>query len=232
MLIENVGVRTVFTNTYPRLVNPVILKDPGPWKPSKFNKGHTIIVAGRLGCKLVGQRNMPYQILTILWRLLYGLIVVFGRNIASCIGLRRQKDISGEIALITGAASGLGNHMAFAFAKRNAVVVLLDINEEGNEMVAQSIRQLGFRAHAYRCDCSKREEIYRVARLVDEQVGPVTMLVNNAGISVRRRFLEIEDDQIQKTMDVNALAHLWVSTNHYVFNILTIISYLRQYSIY
>lgn len=52
------------------------------------------------------------------------------------------------------------------FADEGACVVLWDLNGEGNEAVAEEIKAKGRKAHAYTCDCSKREEIYRVAEKV------------------------------------------------------------------
>ena len=150
------------------------------------------------------------EVLLCIWQLIWIPIATCGRTIALWLGLLPYKDISGEVILITGAASGIGRLMAFEFAKRIAKVVLLDIDEKRNEAVAYEIQQLGLTAHGYRCDCSKREEIYKVARRVTEEVGDVTILVNNAGIGTGKNFLECPDNVIQKTMDINAMAHIWV----------------------
>ena len=74
----------------------------------------------------------------------------------------------------------------------------------------EEIQDLGFKAFGYKCDCSSREDIYRVADLVKKEVGDVTMLINNAGIVSGKKFLDTEDWMIQKTMEVNTMAHLWV----------------------
>jgi all-trans-retinol dehydrogenase (NAD+) len=149
-------------------------------------------------------------VLGFIWQLIWVPIATCGRTFALWLGLVPFKDISGEIVLITGAASGIGRLMAFEFAKRKATVVLWDINEEANEVVANEIQQQGLQAYSYSCDVSKREEIYKVARRVTEEVGDVTILVNNAGIGTSKSLLESPDNLIQKTMDVNALAHIWL----------------------
>lgn len=75
-----------------------------------------------------------------------------------------KKNVAGEIVLITGAGSGLGRLLALQFARLGAVLVLWDVNEEANEQSLQAAREAGAtRAHAYTCDCSQREEVYRVA---------------------------------------------------------------------
>ena len=99
----------------------------------------------------------------------------------------QKKDLSKEIVLVTGAASGIGRLMSlrcvalhahllstsdamplswYRFAEEGACVVLWDINKAGNKAVQEEIKSKGQRAHAYTCDCSKREDIYRVAETV------------------------------------------------------------------
>ncbi|XP_036194171.1 epidermal retinol dehydrogenase 2 isoform X3 [Myotis myotis] len=75
-----------------------------------------------------------------------------------------RKNVAGEIVLITGAGSGLGRLLALKFARLGAVLVLWDINKEGNEETCNMARDAGAtRAYAYTCDCSRKEEVYRVA---------------------------------------------------------------------
>lgn len=76
----------------------------------------------------------------------------------------RKKNVAGEIVLITGSGSGIGRLMALKFAKLGATLVLWDINQEGNKETARLVRENGgIRVHDYTCDCSKKQEIYRVA---------------------------------------------------------------------
>lgn len=133
------------------------------------------------------------------------------RSFAETIFPPPRKNISGEIVFLTGAGSGLGRLMALKFAKLGATIACVDINQSANEGVVREIKSLGFNAHGFKCDCSSRQEIYRVAELVKKQVGDVTMLINNAGIVSGKKFLETEDWMIQKTMEVNTMAHFWVS---------------------
>ncbi|PIK38915.1 retinol dehydrogenase 10 isoform b [Apostichopus japonicus] len=65
------------------------------------------------------------------------------------------------------------------------------------------------KAYTYTCDVTKREEVYRVAQRVKEEVGDVFILVNNAGIVSGKQFLHLTDEEIIKTMDVNTMAHFW-----------------------
>ncbi|NXB14452.1 RDHE2 dehydrogenase, partial [Rhagologus leucostigma] len=123
---------------------------------------------------------------------------------------RRKKNVSGEIVLITGAGSGIGRLLAVKFARLGATLVLWDINQEGLNYTVRLAKENGAgRVHSYICDCSKRQDVYRVADQVKKEVGDVSILVNNAGIVIGKRFLDSPDPLLEKTMDVNTMAHFW-----------------------
>ena len=71
-------------------------------------------------------------------------------------------------------------------------------------------------AHTFDCDCSSREDVYRVAAKVQREVGDVDILVNNAGILSGKKLMNLKDVEIERTMRVNTLAHFWVSNVHTV----------------
>ncbi|KAL2308370.1 hypothetical protein Nmel_001403 [Mimus melanotis] len=122
----------------------------------------------------------------------------------------RKKNVSGEIVLITGAGSGIGRLLAIKFAGLGATVVLWDINQEALNCTVKVARENGAgRVHSYVCDCSKRQDIYRVADQVKKEVGDVSILINNAGIVIGKRFLDSPDSLLEKTMEVNTMAHFW-----------------------
>nr|XP_015095059.1 epidermal retinol dehydrogenase 2 isoform X4 [Vicugna pacos] len=91
------------------------------------------------------------------------------------------KNVAGEIVLITGAGSGLGRLLAIKFAHLGSVLVLWDINEEGNEETRRMAQEAGAtRVHAYTCDCSRKEEVYRVADQTYKAFLPA-MIANDHG---------------------------------------------------
>ncbi|XDV17266.1 hypothetical protein PO909_023163 [Leuciscus waleckii] len=123
----------------------------------------------------------------------------------------RRKSVSGELVLVTGAGSGIGRLMAMEFARLDARLVLWDINENALKETARAIKEeLGARAYTYTCDCSEREEVYRTANQVKREVGDVTILINNAGIVTGKKFMDSPDALVEKTMEVNSLAHFWM----------------------
>uniref|UniRef100_A0A8D1WBF0 Short-chain dehydrogenase/reductase family 16C member 6 n=1 Tax=Sus scrofa TaxID=9823 RepID=A0A8D1WBF0_PIG len=123
---------------------------------------------------------------------------------------KKKKDVSGEIVLITGASSGLGRLMAIELASLGAILVLWDINEENNMETCRLVKEKGaVKAFAYKCDCSHRQEVYRVAKQVKRDVGDVTILINNTGVITGKQFLDTPDHMVERTFHTNALSHFW-----------------------
>jgi len=121
------------------------------------------------------------------------------------------KDVSGQIVLLTGGGSGIGRLMCLKLARLGATVVTWDINTKGNEETVRLIKAEGGRAHSYTVDMSNRDEIYKAAARLKEEVGPVSILINNAGIVSGDTLLNTPDNKIVKTFEVNTLAHFWTT---------------------
>jgi len=120
-----------------------------------------------------------------------------------------EKDITGQVVLITGGGSGIGRLMCLKFARLGATVVTWDINEAGNEETVAMIKKEGNKAFAYTVNMTNREEIYETAKKTKAEVGQVSILVNNAGIVSGTTLLDTPDEKIIRTFDVNILAHFW-----------------------
>ncbi|XP_072478569.1 estradiol 17-beta-dehydrogenase 11 [Notamacropus eugenii] len=124
---------------------------------------------------------------------------------------KKRKSVRGEIVLITGAGHGIGRLTAYEFAKLKSTLVLWDINKHGIEETAAQCKKLGARVHTYVVDCSNKEEIYNYAKKVKAEVGDVGILVNNAGVVYTADLFATQDPQIEKTFEVNVLAHFWTT---------------------
>ncbi|XP_015928543.1 short-chain dehydrogenase/reductase family 16C member 6 [Parasteatoda tepidariorum] len=122
----------------------------------------------------------------------------------------KMKDVTDELVLITGSGSGIGRLTAIKFAEKGANLVLWDINENGIEETAKLVREKGTKAFTYTVDVTNREAVYKTASKVKEDAGVVTILINNAGIVQGKPILELDDKQVEKTMNVNALSHVWM----------------------
>ncbi|XP_011684126.1 epidermal retinol dehydrogenase 2 isoform X2 [Strongylocentrotus purpuratus] len=120
-----------------------------------------------------------------------------------------QKDVSKEIVLVTGGGMGIGRLMSLTFAKLGATVIIWDINKETAQGVVKEIREAGGKAYSYVVDCCDNEAVYRTADKVREDIGHVTILINNAGIVSGKKLLQCPDSLIKKTMDLNINAHFW-----------------------
>ena len=68
-----------------------------------------------------------------------------------------------------------------------------------------------YRPNRYQCDVSSREEVERLSATIREEIGDVTILINNAGIRIIRPLLQYTPDQIEKTMRVNLLGQIWMT---------------------
>ncbi|KAF4529426.1 hypothetical protein B566_EDAN003522 [Ephemera danica] len=116
-----------------------------------------------------------------------------------------------QVALVTGGAGGVGRHLCVKLAQRGAIVVIWDLDQTGIDETVRAVQAVGGRAHGYVCDISKRANIYACAEKVKTQVGKVDVVVNNAAITHCRSILDIDDDKIEQSFDINILAHYWIA---------------------
>jgi 3-oxoacyl-[acyl-carrier protein] reductase len=113
--------------------------------------------------------------------------------------------LSNHIAVVTGAASGIGRAIAAGYASEGAQVALLDMNGNAAEEAAQEIRDAGGQAESFVLDVTKRADCVAVAKQIAEQVGEVSILVNNAGIARRNGMLGAAEAVISDWEDIIAI---------------------------
>lgn len=112
--------------------------------------------------------------------------------------------LANKVALVTGAAQGIGKGIAEVFANEGADVIINDINSSSlAESLAESIRSLGRRALVIRADVSKRDQVEAMFERAWNEMGPIDILVNNAGIETIIPFLEMTDEQWEDVTFVN-----------------------------
>ncbi|XP_050348098.1 estradiol 17-beta-dehydrogenase 11-like [Nymphalis io] len=126
----------------------------------------------------------------------------------SIVGIPK-KDLKGSIALVTGGGGGLGSLIALRLARLGCIIVLWDINKKGLEDTEKLVKGLGGKCFGYVVDLASKDDIYQVAKKVEKEVGRVTLLINNAGVVSGQYLLDTPDYLIQRTFDVNILAHFW-----------------------
>ncbi|XP_011066184.1 PREDICTED: short-chain dehydrogenase/reductase family 16C member 6-like [Acromyrmex echinatior] len=149
---------------------------------------------------------LSIEILLLILKILYYIC----KDIYKLIIPTKKKSVAGEIVLITGAGHGIGKELAIGYASLGATVVCWDINENTNNETMETIKTMGRDSvYAYKCNVADREEVLRVAKKVKEEVGDVTILINNAGIVFVKSFLNQSPDEIIRVIDVNVIAHYW-----------------------
>lgn len=112
--------------------------------------------------------------------------------------------LNGKVALITGARRGIGKGIAEVFAEEGAHVAINDVEiDQAAEDLAASIRCQGRRAITVRADVANRAEVESMVDRVWRELGPIDVLVNNAGIETIVPFLDLTDEQWTRLVDVN-----------------------------
>jgi len=116
--------------------------------------------------------------------------------------------LDGKNALITGAAAGIGKAMAYRFAEAGADLMLVDIAEEKLESTKNELSKLNTRITTFKLDLSKKAEIDDLWKKLKGKEPDI--LVNNAGIYPLKDFLELDQTFLQKVVDINLNATLWM----------------------
>jgi len=113
-------------------------------------------------------------------------------------------DLKGRVALVTGASRGIGAAIAARLAREGASVAINYVrNADMAAKLADELIRGGLRAVAVKADVSRPEDVSAMVHQVEEHFGPVDVLVNNAGIAIRRELEELSVEDFDQTMMVN-----------------------------
>ncbi|KAK3315121.1 hypothetical protein B0H66DRAFT_334481 [Apodospora peruviana] len=142
------------------------------------------------------------MLVSIGWAAFISLCWIFGTiNNRLAFGLPREVDLSEEVIVITGGASGLGLLIAEVYGMRGATVAVLDIKDMENG----EARGVTY----YKCDVTDKDEVARVAAQIEIDLGTPTVLINNAAIVNGKRLLDLDIAEIEKSLSTNLLSHFY-----------------------
>ncbi len=111
--------------------------------------------------------------------------------------------LDGQVALVTGGSKGIGRAVALALAGAGADVAICARKVTELEPVAKEVRALGRRSFAAACDVTDGEQVSRLPAAIAEALGPVNILVNNAGASESHKFVGHPDDLWARMLEIN-----------------------------
>ena len=114
--------------------------------------------------------------------------------------------LEGKIALVTGASYGIGFALASAFAEAGAKIVFNDINQDFVNKGLAAYKEKGIEAHGYVCDVTNEEQVNAMVAQIEQEVGPINILVNNAGIIKRIPMHEMAAEEFRQVVDIDLIA--------------------------
>ncbi|MDH5491812.1 MAG: SDR family NAD(P)-dependent oxidoreductase [Myxococcales bacterium] len=112
-------------------------------------------------------------------------------------------EFANRVSALTGAASGIGRALAVELARRGSDLAIADLDAEGLEATSERVRALGRRVESWTLDVSDREAMEAFAAQTVERFGRVDAIVNNAGVTVAQRFVEMSHEDLEWIVGVN-----------------------------
>lgn len=134
------------------------------------------------------------------------------------VDLRKVMDVSGRCVVVTGGSGGIGFGIAQAFAQRGAKVAILDIDVEGGAEAARKLRESGGEHLFVECDITDRQMVRRAVDTVHSAFGGIDVLVNNAGVSAVKPFLDMDEELPEWHRVIDVDLHGPVNMTHAVGN--------------
>jgi NAD(P)-dependent dehydrogenase (short-subunit alcohol dehydrogenase family) len=130
-----------------------------------------------------------------------------------------ERVLKGKVALVTGAASGIGRATALVFAREGARVVVADLVAEGGEDTARLIKGTGADAFFVKCDVSKAVYVEAMVKKAVDTYGRVDCAFNNAGVGVMKSTVECTEEEWDRVISVN-LKGVWLCMKYEIIQML------------
>ena len=122
-----------------------------------------------------------------------------------------MQNLTGKTALITGAGRGIGRATAIAFAKEGINVGLLGRTAANLEKVAKELSEYGVNVTMATADVSDNESVMAAVEHIKSELGPIDILINNAGIGKFGKFLELSPEEFKNIIDINLMGVYYVT---------------------
>ncbi|WP_431234991.1 acetoin reductase [Mycolicibacterium psychrotolerans] len=117
--------------------------------------------------------------------------------------------LNGKVALVTGAARGIGRGIALRLARDGADLALVDVRPEGIDAVANEISEMGCKVTTFVADVSDRLQVFAAVDHAASALGGFDIMVNNAGIALVGPIADVTPEQIEKLWAINVNGVLW-----------------------
>lgn len=117
--------------------------------------------------------------------------------------------VTNKVALITGAAQGIGRAIALRLAKDGFDLTLVDLKEDKLEAVAKEVEALGRRATTFTADVSRRDDIHAAVNYTEKELGGFDVIVNNAGIAQVKPLSDVMPEEVDRIFKINIEGVLW-----------------------
>ncbi|TDO07994.1 meso-butanediol dehydrogenase/(S,S)-butanediol dehydrogenase/diacetyl reductase [Mycobacterium sp. BK086] len=117
--------------------------------------------------------------------------------------------LQGKVALVTGAARGIGRGIALRLARDGADIALVDVLPDGINTVADEITEIGCKVTTFVADVSDRDQVFAAVDHADSALGGFDIMVNNAGIALVGPIADVTPAQIEKLWAINVNGVLW-----------------------
>ncbi|MBB6290751.1 2-hydroxycyclohexanecarboxyl-CoA dehydrogenase [Pseudomonas sp. SJZ103] len=114
-----------------------------------------------------------------------------------------MKGLKDKVVLVTGGAGGIGSAICRRFAEAGSTVAVFDLNSEATQKLANDLEALGVRARGYKVDITDHDAVNAAVTQVEDELGPIDVLVNNAGWDIGAFFLQTEKPFWDKVVAIN-----------------------------
>ncbi|XP_065090344.1 17-beta-hydroxysteroid dehydrogenase 13-like [Ochlerotatus camptorhynchus] len=142
--------------------------------------------------------------------LVLGIPIIFQR-LFNALFPNEFKNVTGQLVLITGGGGGLGREMALNLASHGCNIVIVDVNLKAAKETCEELRGKNVSAYAYQVDVSSYDEVQVLIDTVYREIGPVDILINNAGL-IQFTFLnDTTVENVHRLIDVNVKGYIWTT---------------------